>query len=93
MLSKIHKWLKDLLAPGWDSPKPELKYHYDFETGIIKLDMDSFRNSEVVQAQIAACRLQNKTSVNAPVKSRRNNTRRRRVKRPRSECPTTMHNL
>ena len=56
MMSTLRKWVLDLLADGWDSPEPELRYYYDFKTGMIKLDMESLRNSKVVQAQIEACR-------------------------------------
>ena len=93
MLHALREWILNFLAPGWDSPKPELKSYYDFKTGTIKLDMDSFRNSKVVRAQIEACSLQDKTSTSTHAKSRRNDRRRRRAKSSRRECPTTMHDL
>lgn len=99
MLNTLREWILDLLAPGWDSPKPELKHYYDFKTGTTKLDMESFRNSKVVQAQMEACMAQSNTQSHiASTSGSKSNTsdrsrRRRRAKSSRRECPTTMHSL
>jgi len=60
MFSKLHKWLKDLLAPGWDSPKPEIEIAVDFKNLTWRIDMDSFRNSKEVRRQLNACKQQHK---------------------------------
>ena len=56
MLSKLHRWLKDLLAPGWDSSKPEIEIIVDFKNLTWRIDMDSFRNSKEVRRQLDACK-------------------------------------
>ena len=97
MLSTLRKWVLDLLAPGYDSPEPELKYNYNFKTGRTQLCMKSLRESKVVQAQVAACIAQSNahshTSTTSGRKSKSLDRRRRRAKSSRRECPTTMHSL
>jgi len=55
MLNTLREWILDLLAPGWDSPEPEIKIIIDHRYLTWRIDMDSFRKSKVVQAQIEAC--------------------------------------
>lgn len=99
MIKSMKKWILDFIAPGWDSPEPELKYNYDFKTGRIKLCMESLRNSKVVQSQVAACMAQSEeqhsvTDISGrKTKSSDRGRRRRRAKNSRRECPTTMHGL
>ncbi len=99
MIESIKKWILDILAPGYDSPEPELKYNYNFKTGRTQLCMKSLRESKVVQAQIAACMAQSNTQSHTSSTSGRKSKstdrsrRRRRVKSSRRECPTTMHGL
>ncbi len=54
----MRKWALDLLAPGWDLPKPEIEIIIDYRYQTWRIDMDSFRNSKVVRAQLEAARNQ-----------------------------------
>ncbi len=58
MIKAMRKWALDLLAPGWDLPKPEIEIIIDYRYQTWRIDMDSFRNSKVVRAQLEAARNQ-----------------------------------
>lgn len=58
MIKSIKKWVLDFIAPGWDSPEPEIKLIIDRRYLTWRIDMDSFRNSKVVRAQVEAARKQ-----------------------------------
>lgn len=95
----MRKLILDFIAPGWDSPKPEIKMIIDHKYQTWRIDMESFKKSKVVQAQIAACMAQSETQSQLPFtggrksKSTDRSRRRRRAKISRRECPTTMHGL
>lgn len=99
MIKLMRKWVLDFIAPGWDSPKPEIKIIIDYKYQTWRIDMESLRESKVVQAQVAACMEQSKERYSAASTSWRKNKssdrsrRRRRAKSSRREYPTTMHEL
>lgn len=56
MLNTLREWILDLLAPGWDLPKPEIEIIIDYKYQTWRIDMKSLRESKVVQAQLEAAK-------------------------------------
>lgn len=95
----MRKWALDFIAPGWDSPKPEIDIIIDCKYQTWRIDMESLRNSKVVQAQVAACMAQNEEQYSAAdiggrkTKPSGRGRRRRLAKNSRRECSTATYGL